>query len=293
MSSFISGSVSAISAATNKAVNLNTVEDDQYNYQNVTSFEPHSQNVSEDASQPQKFPPSYDHKDLWKTSASSESMIWQTVSEDDVYEDTLQEYYNREKTEDLIPNASQDVNTDHDFVRNDLPDNTIPIRQPIGIPEEPSVRELNSQTSFNSETSQNATFQPQSALKTEPRLSSEPKTVTFSDQVQEETISSERGSTFDGSGTDPSIANGDIQPAIGQEKNFGEINEFHSTDRSFLDKESDIPAYNPEITEVLPKARIRWLSAFNKVVNQMSEVGQISIIKINSAYFQNIPDYPS
>lgn len=287
MGNFLAGSVNALSVAANTAVSsLNTQENDQYNYQNTTNLDSNSNhNAVEESTQPLKYPISYDHKDLWKSSASTDSMIWQTVSEDDVYEDTLQDYYNREKNENLLANTTQDVTTERDFIKSDSLDNEPFICQPASMQEEPFVRDINSQTSFNSEFSQNVTFQPQSALKTESRSSSEPKTVTFCDQIKEEKILSEIDPSIDGQGTKHFTPNNDIPIIVEAEKNNNELNGFAPPEgQNFLETERDqqLPDYNinTEMTEVLPKARIRWLSAFNKIVSQSAEVRSFIMLKV-------------
>ncbi|XP_025017990.1 uncharacterized protein LOC112539558 [Tetranychus urticae] len=297
-----------------------------------------------------------DPKEQWKNSIQSDSMIWQTVSEDDNYEDTLQDintYYNQSTEKEeisppyLTPEASIDMDNVRDSVSlmepttttttlssssNLLNTNTnsnlnttsssssnlilLPNYQTqtttgleAGISSDPSQMSFNSvptgelassinmpvtfpsisntlassigsqQTSINlppsmipPSASVVITSQPPpSALKSESRAQSEPKTVTFSDQIQEETFSSERGSTIDSSGLgsasiidinettelkDSSDISGlPFTPHASNETNF--INEPKSAFYEFA----------PTNTSGMSKARLRWLTAYNKIVS--------------------------
>ena len=82
---------------------------------------------------------------------------------------------------------------------------------------------------------------PPSAIKSENKTSSEPKTVKFSDDVHQQS---------------PPALSGPINENIG----------FMSNDvSSTLNNSSERP-------EVLSKARVRWIAAFNKITSDFSEV---------------------
>lgn len=315
-----------------------------------------------------------DPKEQWKNSIQSDSMIWQTVSEDDNYEDTLQDintYYNQSTEKEeisppyLTPEASIDMDNVRDSVSlmepttttsttlssssNLLNTNTnsnlnttsssssnlilLPNYQTqtttgleAGISSDPSQMSFNSvptgelassinmpvtfpsisntlassigsqQTSINlppsmipPSASVVITSQPPpSALKSESRAQSEPKTVTFSDQIQEETFSSERGSTIDSSGLgsasiidinettelkDSSDISGlPFTPHASNETNF--INEPKSAFYEFA----------PTNTSGMSKARLRWLTAYNKIVSDYDLVSftTFSFFNLNS-----------
>ncbi|XP_074596805.1 unc-13 isoform X2 [Brevipalpus obovatus] len=297
VTNIIAGSANIVPTVTSKASNgsmnnLSAKNETQTGNENLT-FGSSTAN-RQDSSEELGYPVPYDIKEHWKNSTQSEAMLWQTVSEEDTYDENLQEYYNTEKSESSPPYLTPESSIDREFLQMEkrsidkqlerrtlivAPNNSNTTTNNVSI-DEPQSREI-VQISYvdDSVSGQNSNFQPQSALKSESRIG-EPKTVTFSDQIQEETYSSERGSTVDGSGAGSTIMSevlGSVTSDTDEKLSDIDGLQFEKTDDqpAYLvrDEKPTINNYSSEVPAGMSKARIRWLSAFNKVVSQISESG--------------------
>jgi hypothetical protein len=177
-----------------------------------------------------------DKKEQWKTSSKSDSTIWQTVSEEDHFEDTVQVFNNNKEEKQspqfFTPKTSLDQSCDipngrRESLGRQSTEETIPA-------DEVHAKETDSSKGLPSSIS----TQPQhSAIKSESKPSGEPKTVKFSDDIPEKGPPQTNATTT-------SI--------------------FPSSFTSSLSNNA-----NPD---GLSRARVRWIAAFNKITSDFSEV---------------------
>jgi hypothetical protein len=189
-----------------------------------------------------------DKKEQWKSSSKSDSTIWQTVSEDDHFEDTVQVFNNNKEEKNspqfFTPKTSLDQSCDisngrRESLGRQSTEETIPA-------DEVHARETDLSKGLPSLIS----TQPQhSAIKSENKPSGEPKTVKFSDDIPEK-------SPPQTNATSSSI--------------------FPSSFTSSLSNNA-----NPD---GLSKARVRWIAAFNKITSDFSEVLHIFRFFFNAIF---------
>ena len=180
---------------------------------------------------------SFNKKEQWKNASVSEASIWQTVSSNDShYEDSVQTQNKSEKPSPpyFTPRSSLDQN-DTKPRRDSLDRQSTDETIPA---DEIHCKELG--VPLITTTTTTTISLPPSAIKSENKTSSEPKTVKFSDDVHEKS---------------PPALSGPINENIG----------FMPNDVSTSNNSSERP-------EILSKARVRWIAAFNKITSDFSEV---------------------
>ncbi|XP_054160365.1 protein unc-13 homolog B-like [Oppia nitens] len=169
-------------------------------------------------------------KEQWKSSAQTESTIWQTVEEDH-FDESLPAMGTTDKQSPqfITPKNSIDQNSD---TFNDQNDSVVHKSTIETIP----VDEIND---FANEMPSIPSTLPHSAIKSDNRPSGEPKTVKFSDDICKSPPKSEI-------------------PAPSSLMMTSSLTTSLSSNS------------NPE---GLSRARVRWITAFNKITSELSETG--------------------
>lgn len=272
----------------------------------------------------------FDKREQWKSLPDQQSSIWQTAeSEDTAYDSQFD-------TMDKMPGQTGDSSLAMLGGLSTKPLDVFENEPPIAYDEQAENEKLFDQFDVNK---QKQAVGPPSALKSQSLIGgfSEPKTVTFSDQIQEESydVISEGESTKGQKPvrTDPYTG----QPIIDSELNYlsdegqddtlnklasagsselgdqqtdYQTNEYQpndylgfdqppapkrssliestldqqligvdradvqlSGDQHLSEQQSGLIEYAPTNTEGMTPGRVRWMSAFNKIVAEMQEVG--------------------
>ncbi|RWS16439.1 protein unc-13 A-like protein [Dinothrombium tinctorium] len=219
----------------------------------------------------------FDKKEQWKNATMSESLIWQTVSEDDhfvdAYQGTMYNSENQQQKEVSPPYFTPAGSIDQDsgavshenYDRQNMLNEAIPNENLHG-------KDMQYQMSFNTENVSGLYPQPPppSALKSETRTS-EPKTVTFSDQIQE-TYNAEMNHTMQVPESDFNASAVEMLPVPAITATAADANSDHFGNQIEANEtKSALSEFVPNDTAGMSKARIRWISAFNKIVAQINE----------------------
>ena len=183
-------------------------------------------------------------KEIFKTSVQTESSLWQTVSED--FEDSTQFATNlksddKQSPQFFTPKSSIDQTVDHIIDRRDSlgrqsTDETVPIDE-VHRRSEDYVNGLPPPLPTTI-----APGLPHSAIKSDNKPLSEPKSVKFSDDIREQSPPK-----VDTNAT-PSVMTSSLTTSLSNSAN----------------------------PDNLSRARIRWITAFNKITSDFSEVCLLS-----------------
>lgn len=190
-------------------------------------------------------------KEQWKSSAQTESSIWQTVSEEFDETDQVTPLFKDDKQspqfftpKSSIDQSADPINDRKDSFGRQSTEETVPADELHGRVCEimPSIVSSTVQSNISSITPlipplSTAVGQPPSAIKSDNKPSGEPKTVTFSDDIRDRSPSKPQPPA-------PSMMTSSLTSSLSA-------------------------ANNPE---GLSRARVRWIAAFNKITSEFTEV---------------------
>jgi hypothetical protein len=270
--------------------------------QQPSQLQPFFRNATQQApqvAQPPQYSPSYasaapgspgrfgvvDKKEQWKQSAQNETTIWQTVSVDEGLEDyyadgnepgkRVQDQVGSSDKKEQWKQSAQNETSLWQTVSEDEPNGRSNQCADLDRPlwGDPSMHVSPAQQMPSIETNEASFYAPEvdekpSALR-DPNApsqwnSQEPKTVTFSDTIREETYEM----------LSPANASGlDSQGYGSNDLHSSGLGGLSSQDGSLHgETQSELIQFSPPNTEGMSRSRIRWLSAFNKIVAEMQEV---------------------